>query len=156
MNAHDILHEAGMSARAAYYTGRGATLSDLEEKHLNKIWELITKYHGNEAAKSFVKMVGDMKEMSATSFINELYSLEGRKWKFTKVAGHGGVDFDKDSEGNYNLAQGMFAMASMLGGGNRDDSAMIRNGFLRSHGGGKLINGGKKGELDKNGRHVIY
>lgn len=123
-----------MSTRAAFYAGRGATVSDLTEKHLFAIHGLIKKHHGDKAAESFVQMVAGMKEMSATAFINELYSLEGSKWEFKTVAGHGGMDFDKDANGEYNLAQGMFAMAAALGNRGRDDSPMIRDHFLRCHG----------------------
>ncbi len=134
MNAKEILHEANMSSRAAFYAGRGATLSDLTDKHLQKIWELIQKHHGDNAAASFVKMVEAMREMSATAFINELYSLENAGWKFKQVAGHSGMDFEKDKDGNYNEMQGMAALLSAFGNNGRDDSPSIRNHFLQSHG----------------------
>lgn len=124
------------SSRAAYFSGRGAILSDLNYKILTHIHGKIRESHGDAAAGNFVQMVASMDNCNATDFINNCYSLEGNgfKWTIAKTK-KTGFDVDKDEDGNHNLAQGMMtAMHMFMGDSNRDETPAIRNRFLRENG----------------------
>jgi hypothetical protein len=126
MDIREIVQRAGMSDRPAFYSGRGATLSDLNSTILQKIHDGIVESFGEEAAKEYVQLVDEIEVMSATSFLVALYSLAWGGWKFdhTMVSKDGTY---VDSEGS---AWG--TLLSGLSRGNRDDSSQIRGQFLRS------------------------
>lgn len=84
MNAAQIVHEAGMSPRPEFFSGRNATYRDLSSNILEKIHSIIQREHGAKAAKQYVKMVADIPELSATGFLLTLYSLERGEWKWDK------------------------------------------------------------------------
>lgn len=74
-----------MSARPGYYSGRGATTSDLNSDLLNKIADGIKKEYGDQAHDSFVKMVWDTPSLSATAFLTNLYALHSAGWDLRKL-----------------------------------------------------------------------
>lgn len=128
----EIVEESGMSARPEFYSGRGATLSDLSSRHLEKIWRGIKDNFGAEAAKNFILMVRDIPVLSATNFLKTLCSLERNSWKWRKALLEGrrgrGISFDNTGE-----AWGTVVSACSKRG-DRDDTDRIRNPFLRGHG----------------------
>jgi hypothetical protein len=128
MDIREIVQQAGMSDRPAYYSGRGATISDLNSQILQKIHESIVKNIGAEAGKEFIQLVDEIEVMSATGFLQALYSLARNNWKFDPaMVKSNGTDID--SEGS--------AWGTLLGSmsrGKRDDSDSIKNEFLRKHG----------------------
>ena len=140
MNAYDIVQTSTkrrMSGRPEYYSGRGATLSDLNSELLQMIWKGVKKEVGKKAAAAFVEMVVDIEVLSATCFLNTLYSLEARGWIWTKPNRCQGnldhIDVGPDGEGRF--AVGMASIAAWMGGGSsRDDTLMIRGEFLAKHG----------------------
>lgn len=134
MKAKEILLAAGMSSAASVYSGRGATTSDLTGNHLQKIWELILKHHGEKPAEAFVCMVEAMDKMAATAFINELYSLESNAWKFDAIARHSGIEIAKNENGEYDYGHGLMSVTSAFASATIDDSGIIRNRFLSEHG----------------------
>lgn len=73
----------GMSARPGFYSGRGATLSDLDSARLEKIWTAIRDHAGEAAAGAFVQMVDAMPSLSATDFLLTLARLEARDWQWS-------------------------------------------------------------------------
>lgn len=81
----DILRESGMSTRPEYYSGRGATRSDLDSSILGRIYDGILKEYGKRPANYYVKMVADIKVLSATTFLQELYMLFNNNWKYITV-----------------------------------------------------------------------
>lgn len=85
-SAKEILREYGkdkISTRPEFYSGRGNTTSDLNSEILETIYTGVQKEIGDKAAKSFVKMVGEMvHDASATTFLTSLYRLEQNNWKF--------------------------------------------------------------------------
>ena len=82
MNATEIVMSAGMSARPGYYSGRGATISDLDGNLLSKIRTTIQKEKGKDAAQGFTEMIRNASVLSATAFLQSLYKLESNDWKF--------------------------------------------------------------------------
>lgn len=129
-----MIHSTGMSARPSYYSGRGATISDLDSKKLEKIHEQIAADVSADAAANFVKMVENMESMNATDFLNNCFVLEANEYKWnTESAPKFGFEIDKDESGTHSVAQGMMYIAAAMSRGVRDDTQQIRGDFLRRH-----------------------
>ncbi len=135
---YDIIRNNRMSTRPEYYSGRGATLSDLNGQILEGIYKGIEKEFGRTAANNYVKMVADIKVLSATTFLEELYSLYRSDWKYRKKKQHApGVSVPKNKDGEYDdnsVLVGAFGMVSALFSDGRDDTDSIRSNFLSWHG----------------------
>lgn len=130
----NIIRDNRMSTRPEYYSGRGATMSDLTGEILEGIFKGILKEFGNSAADNYVKMVADIKVASATTFLTELYELFYSDWKHKKKKQNApGIAVAKDEDGNYDVTHGMISIFSALGA-NRDDTDRIKNYFLKTHG----------------------
>ena len=131
----DIIRNNRMSTRPEYYSGRGAILADLDSDILDGIHMGIEAEYGKSAAKNFIKMVADIKVLSATTFLEELYQLNYNGWKYSVKKTHAsGITVPKDENGNYDMMGGMFGMMIALSGGNRDDTQRIKGNFLRKNG----------------------
>ncbi len=134
----NIIRESGMSTRPEYYSGRGATRSDLDSNILEKIYQGILKEYGQTAANNYVKMVADIKVLSATTFLQELYMLFSNNWKYKKKKKHAdGISIPKNEDGEYDessVTSGIFGMFAALSHNGRDDTGSIRGGFLHQHG----------------------
>jgi hypothetical protein len=65
-----------------YYAGRGNSVRDLNSSILELLYQGIKKEIGPDAAKAFVNMVRDLKNTNAQSFLNELYRLERKQWRW--------------------------------------------------------------------------
>ncbi len=140
MTADKILDSVGIGSRAAYYSGNGATLSDLRPEHLYKIHTMVLEHHGEKAASGFVKMVAEMKQLSATSFINEFKYLGRMNWEYKCLLGASSVDIDGEGSA-------FGTLASMMFGGNRsDDTEAIREQFLFTYAGIVPKNNGSRYE----------
>lgn len=123
-----------MSTRPEYYSGRGAILCDLNSDILQGIYLGIKEKFGDEPAENYVKMVEGIKVISATTFLQELYSLFYNKWKYTtKENDECGISVPKDKDGNYDIMHGMIGMFEAMSN-NRDETRSIKGGFLRAHG----------------------
>ena len=80
-------------------------------------------------------MVEDIKVLSATTFLEELYMLYSNNWKYTKKRSHAaGVTVPKNADGEYDLAGGMFGMMSAMMSSGRDETQSIKSYFLSQHG----------------------
>jgi hypothetical protein len=130
-----IIRNNQMCASPEFYSGRGATLSDLNDRILECIHRDIKKEYGVNAAKNFVKMVNDIKILSATTFLQELYDLFSNNWKYTNKKEYAaGVSVPKNEDGEYDMGMGMFGMMQARMDSGRDDTQMIKTGFLIRHG----------------------
>ena len=78
-NCHGLLNPS-----PAYYDGRGNNLTDLNSRILEMVYQGIHKDIGADAAKAFVNMVKDMKNTNAKSFLEDLYRLERKEWKYSQ------------------------------------------------------------------------
>ena len=136
LTAREIVMQAGMSSRPEYYSGRGATLTDLNSEYLSRIHGIIKESHGTDAAKNFVDMVANIKVLSASDFLTCFYFLEIHSWKYRGFQSDlpQGVAVAKDKHGNYDLTSGMFSMMAVMSRGNIDDTEAIRGRFLREQG----------------------
>lgn len=74
------IHQVGLSTSPSYYSGRGATTSDLDYRHLRGIFDAIKSNKGDKAAKNFAHMVGQIEVLSATDFLIALYALADNDW----------------------------------------------------------------------------
>jgi hypothetical protein len=132
----NIIRNAGMSTRPEYFSGRGATLADLDSEILQKIYQGIIDTFGTKAAKSFVDMVAKIKVLSATTFLEELYLLQINNWKLDKTKkDEFGVSVPKKENDDWDINMGMIGMMNALSsGGGPGQTSQIRSGFLRTHG----------------------
>ena len=134
----NIISSNRMSCRPEYYSGRGATLSDLDGNILEDIYQGILKEFGEDAAKNYVNMVADIKVLSATTFLEELYHLFATNWKYMEKETHAnGISVPKNEDGEYDEASvmsGMVGIFAAMSNNGRDDTISIKGGFLRAHG----------------------
>ena len=136
----DIIRNNRMSTRPEFYSGRGAITCDLDGQILEGIFQGIKKEFGEEPAKNFVKMVDDIKVISATTFLEELYMLCNNGWKYRKKSkAHqaSGISIPKNENGEYDensLTSGILGMFAAISNGSRDETPVIKNYFLSKHG----------------------
>lgn len=136
----DIIRNNRMSTRPEFYSGRGAITCDLDGSMLEGIYQDIKKEFGEEPAKNFVKMVNDIKVISATTFLEELYMLCGNGWNYKKKRkSHqaSGISIPKNENGEYDensLTSGILGMFAAISNGSRDETPLIKNYFLSKHG----------------------
>jgi hypothetical protein len=129
----EIILEVGMSTRPEYYSGRGATTSDLTTNMLFKFYDKILKNFGIDAANNFVKMVANIKVLSATAFLQDLYILTGNGWKYTKPRSHG-IAVGKNKDGEYDITNGMAGIMSAVMSNGHDQTEEIRSWFIQRKG----------------------
>jgi len=129
MNARDMLYELRMSARPGYFSGRGATTSDLNYEILTAIAKMIEKHHGKAAKKNFVNMVAGMEKCTATDFLLELFTLENNGWKYKEQKFNKNGIYPED----IGTAIGT-VIEGFAGNTSRDQTPLIRNQFLRENG----------------------
>ena len=130
----DIIRNNRMSTRPEYYSGRGAILCDLDGKILEGIYQGVLKEFGEKPADNFIKMVADIKVISATTFLQELYELFHRDWKYKKKRHHAsGIAVQKNEDGTYDATHGVLGIMSSLFN-DRDETQMIKGYFLSRHG----------------------
>jgi hypothetical protein len=68
-----------------YYEGRGNNLRDLNSRILEMVYGGIRQEVGPAAAKAFVNMVKDMKNTNAKGFLDDLYRLERKEWRYSQL-----------------------------------------------------------------------
>ncbi len=133
MFSHDlgkILNDAGIGTRPGYYSGRGATLADLDSRKLERAYDGIVEKWGREAGTAFVSMVEDMPTLSATDFLLTLAALEAAEFRWDK-------DLLSKARGVYtsDMGSAVGTVLSVMGGlRERDDTNRIRYDFLLDHG----------------------
>ncbi len=129
LSAADIVVLAGMASRPSYYSGLGATTTDLNAARLEKIYNGIEQNYGKDAAENFVKMVADIPKLSATDFLLTLYSLEANRWKWNKkfLRKRNGTHVDGEAVAFATV------MGVMSGDNARDETPVIRRAFLAAH-----------------------
>lgn len=143
LNVKQIVAESGMaSARPEYFSGRGATISDLNSDILQNIYSLTKNEHGIEAANSFVQMVVDIPKLSATDFLLSMYRLEGNGWNWNKkLLGNEDGLYVNGLSDIAKMGVGFGSIASTLVDlKDRDDTFSIKNNFLYVRG----VSGTKK------------
>lgn len=136
----EIIRSNRLSTRPEYTSGRGAILCDLNGNQLEGIYQGILKEFGKKPAKNFIKMVADIKVMSCTTFLEELYLLHSNDWLYNnKPEEHqaNGITIPKNDEGEYDdksMISGMFGMLAAMTNSGRDETPQIKNFFLSRHG----------------------
>ena len=119
----EILHSNGMSARPEYYAGRGSII-DLSSTLLNQIADDVKKHYGKDASNEYVKMVWQMKKLSAAAFVQNFLSLANSNFNLSAISL---TDSDEYFE---NQTQALAMIASKCGP-TIDHTNYIRQGFRR-------------------------
>lgn len=118
----------GMCGRPEFYSGRGATKSDLDGDRLYAIYQKIAQELGTRQADAFVTMIEKLKTLSATNFLNALYALESSDWNLTEF-NESNIDVGPDGAGRDMIALATVAESVFFCGG--DDTEDIRSSFFR-------------------------
>ena len=85
-------------------------------------------------------MIDDIKVMSATTFLEELYMLFGNDWVYRKKRKEhqaNGISIPKNDQGEYDdrsLMSGMLGIFAAMGNNGRDETSEIKSYFLMNHG----------------------
>lgn len=132
MQTRKIISSVGLSDSPEYYSGRGATISDIDGEKLYSIYKKILEEMGEKQAKAFVTMVKSLKQLSATNFINALYALEINDWKGFDEGNTDNVAVAPD--GVERKANGLATITEKIIFCGRDDTNRIRTSFLRKIG----------------------
>lgn len=111
---YDIVAETGMSTRAEYYSGYGASHSDLGVPRLRAIHRGIEENFGEDAAKGFVDMVRDLRSLAASVFLQSLYRLADRGWVWKDAPTPSNIALDPDSGERDPMAKGIALLAGTL------------------------------------------
>lgn len=135
---------AGMSLRAASYSGRGTYEQDVTA---GKIAIIYNGIKGHEAlghfpagaADAFVQMVLSIPMLTGTAFVETLHSLDAcdYKWDASKVGSESQFDFDEEDGSGRREAGAMATVFAALGGSNESKATMqlrsagIKADFLR-------------------------
>ena len=77
---HEMCRRANINSRPEYYSGHPA--GDIEAKHLTKLYDLIKRFKGDEAASNFVKMIEGTQDMAATSLTKRILKLDSLNYKW--------------------------------------------------------------------------
>lgn len=125
LSARDIVAQVGMSSKPEFYTGRGATLIDLNSKRLEDIYQLIKNNPGNDAANSFIQLIAHTPVLSATYFLVALYKLEESNWVWNKKF--------LDKELFKYVSDRETTLQLITGAEKVDETKSIRKWFLRDH-----------------------
>lgn len=127
ISAREIVYSVGMSESPEFYSGRRATISDLDGNRLYAIYQRIAQELGTRQAEAFVTMVKKLKMLSATNFLNALYVLECNDWNLTEFD-ESNIDVGPDEAGRDMIAFATVIESLFFSG--RDDTEQIRSSFL--------------------------
>jgi hypothetical protein len=134
LTAGEIVSESGMCKRPEFYSGRGPILGDLNPNILGKVYGLIGKEHGEDAAENFIDMVANMEDLAATNFLTCLYLLESNGWEYSGFQSDLPIGVTVPQDGNREHDP-RIGVINVLGATNRrDETESIREPFLREHG----------------------
>lgn len=128
ITARDIVYSTRMSGRPEFYSGRPPMSCDLNGEKLSKIHSAIKEKIGEKQAESFVTMIENLSNLSATNFLNSLYSLEANNWEYVPTS-EGNIDVGPDGPQRGAIAFAtIFAVPASMEGW--DETDYIRNTFF--------------------------
>lgn len=84
-SAEDIIWDycqGRLNPKPDYYEGHGNNLRDLNSQILELVYQGVLAEKGATAAKAFVNMVKNLKDTSASQFLNEFYRMERKGWRW--------------------------------------------------------------------------
>lgn len=135
---------AGMSLRAASYSGRGTFEQDVTAGKITIIYNRIkggeaVGHFPVDAADAFVQMVLSIPMLTGTAFVETLHSLDAAdyQWEASKVGSESRFDFDEDDGSGRREAGAMATVFAALGGTTESTTTMrlrsagIKADFLR-------------------------
>ncbi|MGE5328513.1 MAG: hypothetical protein ACM3KR_03270 [Deltaproteobacteria bacterium] len=130
LGVEKILHDAGMSSSAEYYSGRGATLSDLNGNTLIKIYSQIKEAFGSTAGNHFLELIRDINVLSATDFIVALKKLERNDWVWAEHMSENeqgrGIAFNNEASAFATVIEVLSRCSYQV-----DDTDIIKSDFVR-------------------------
>lgn len=131
LTIQEILLLAGLNPDHSYYSGRPATLSDLNSKILEQIYQGIAENISKEAADNYLQLVDEIECLSATAFIKMIYRLEKNEWEFDYTLAHN----SNTSTNSFGTMMGTIGSRFVYANrSKKDDTTHIKRDFLRSHG----------------------
>lgn len=133
MEVNDFLRKYAprLGTRPEFFSGRGATSSDLNSDILEGIYLGLDKVMGRESAKNYILLVARFKCLSATAFLNDFinwYCSGCKEYEVTET-----TDIDLGPDRDLSSIIGMATIMSKMYGNNRDDTYQIRSNFLWKH-----------------------
>lgn len=129
---YSIVSRAGFSSNPSYYSGYAANEGDMKQTRLVEIYQSIKRVYGEEAGAGFVEMMKNISNLSPTYFLNELFRLAARNFRYQPPA-HELPDGQKNVEASdFGSAFGTLMMK--MGPPQRDMTEDIRSNFLWSIG----------------------
>ena len=134
INGEKIIRFCGHSSDPSVYSGRGATLADLNSNLLEKIYALLQIEAGPEVAEKFVQFVYDLEKLSMTSFLNRFYEFCRQGGNYVCRPHDILEEHDVGPDGEYRFGIVMSSILAVATGQNlRDDTEEIRRDFLVKH-----------------------
>jgi len=125
-----------MSSRPEFYSGRGATTSDLNSPKLEDIYQSILRLYGAAAAAQYVYMVADLPKLSATEFLIALQELDQSGWKYKprkRKSVVSGVEVVNNGNPGDEVTNMCSIFGVLFGHNDRNETGYIRGEFLRQH-----------------------
>ena len=126
ITAKKIINSIGRCERPEYYSGRGATTTDLDGDKLFAIYTKIREEIGKKEAEAFVTMIENLEYLSMTNFLNALYALENNQWVYKPVV-ENDIDIGSDNSTRGAVALGVIGSAIL---GKPDDTDYIKRSFF--------------------------
>ena len=128
-----------LSSRSGYYAGRGVMRGDLNESHLQLLWEGINKDFGPQHADNFVHMVSSLTDMSATAFLVAFESFYCSGCALREYRQGSGDGMTLSGRGEGLIAEGFGAiMSGMMNNTPPEYQSMMSEGiklpFISAHG----------------------
>lgn len=103
--------------RASFYTGRGVNLGDLNSTYLEMIYQGLKTDVGQEAATNFVNFVDNLKDLSASGFIQAFERFWWSGCTDTYISLPAGVGNQLTGRGDALIGEGFALIAAGMGGG---------------------------------------
>jgi hypothetical protein len=158
MSFEDFVRKhSGMSPRPGYYGGRGPCRDDLNEQHLERLYQGLKTEVGDEAARNFVMMVEDLEDMSATAFLwSFMRYWDTKRWTTQKQQPNDGVT--PSGHGDQMWMEAEHAVLNVLTDrrsleDQKHQSADIKRPFLMRHGVRPMK---REGRVFHDGFHTVY
>lgn len=144
MNSTDLIHTyvPRISVRPEFYSGYGASSSNIGSRELELIYGGVKKECGDEAAKNFCQFIYNFGTLSPTAFLFSFHCWYGGGCEASVPVSRNkdqagdrtgdNYDFGKTDEDRYALGMATIG-AALMGRENADETESIRNEFLRNH-----------------------
>ena len=126
-----------LNFRASFYTGRGVTYSDLNAEMLEGIYQGLKRDVGQQEATNFAKLVANLKDLSASAFIQAFERFWYGDCKNVDIQADGdqitGNDEEREVEAFILVTNALFGGSRMSPGQTESASVNLKMPFLQKH-----------------------